>query len=233
MKYTPTYTFLLAISLIACQPTNHPKGHSPTNDESTASARPILTNQLTSFQGQTGTYPILDKAYQAVNDDIAKLVESLEEFNKQFDKDSISGVHSLNYSMLNHDDKLAIIINYSISDMTSRYFQKYYQLDLKNKQQILLNEYLSNNQINIAKINENLNQFLDNCRDENTKSEQCNDMSLYYLSFGGTDNPDIDILEHHTGFYILDKDHIVIGFDSAKFTTSFKVNIRTYWVEIN
>lgn len=231
---------LLLTALSACQ------NQSPNNEQTFAQENPssqtkptipthsALKNQPITFQREVGNYPILiEKDYQAVNDDIAKLIQGLVEFDKQFDKNAVSGgVDWLEYEILApNDNGLAILINYAVTDMTARSFRKYYQIDLKNKQQILLNEYLTNHQI--TKINESLNQFLDNCRDEHTKYEQCNDMSLYYFAFGGVDNSDIDILEHHTGFYILDKDHIVIGFDSAKFTTSFKINIKTYQIEVN
>lgn len=233
-----TVVMAMAVLLLACKPDNKPTqttAEQPLAQENlnsqAISTHPIIKNQAITFQRAVGNYPILlDTAYQTMNDDIAKLMNGLVDFDKQFDKDNIGGAHSLNYSVINHDDKLAILIDYGVSDMTSRYFRKYYQIDLKNKKQILLKEYLDNHQIN--KINEKLNQLLDNCRDDENKSEQCDDMTLYYFAFGGVDNSDIDILEHHTGFYVLDKDHIVIGFDSAKFTTSFKVNIRTYQISL-
>lgn len=226
MKFKPVYLLPLTITFVAYIQLNE----LPTQQANicASTSKPTYSNIKIAFNHTTGNYPVFDDgSYKTINDDIAKLIQGLV----GFDKDNIGGVHSLNYSIINHDDKLAIIIDYSVSDMTSRYFQKYYQLDLKTKQQILLKEYLDNHQIN--KINESLNQFLGNCRNSQMQTKQCDDISLGYLSnFYHFDNQKLDIINDKGGFYILDKDHIIIAFNSSKFTTSFKVNIKTYQISL-
>lgn len=237
---TRTPAFIIIITLLsACQNFNpsdiqlSTQENPNTQTQSTTPTHPAIKNQPIAFQKQLSNYPILaDKAYQAVNGDIAKLIQDLVAFDKQFDKDTIGGVDWLEYEILTpNDNELSILIKYAVTDMTTRSFQKYYQLDLQKKQQMLLNEYLTNNQINIPKINENLNKFLKECHSNGLQTQQCDDPSLYYMTFGWDNN--IDILEHHTGFYVIDKDHIAIAFDSAKFTTSFKVNIKTYQISLS
>lgn len=231
---------LLLTALSACQ------NQSPNNEQTLAQENPsdqtkpaipthsALKNQAITFQREVGNYPILiEKDYQAVNDDIAKLIQGLVEFDKQFDKNAVSGgVDWLEYELLTpNDNELAILINYAVTDMTARSFRKYYQLDLKTKQQVLLKDYLDTHQIH--KINESLNQFLDNCRNSQMQTKQCDDISLGYLSnFYHFDNQKLDIINDNDGFYILDKDHIIIAFNSSKFTTSFKVNIKTYQISL-
>lgn len=230
MKLKPIFLLPVVIALTTCQPSNN----FPTQQTNTQTpiAKPTLNNTTITFNHTTGNYPVFDDGnYKTINDDITKLIQDLVEFDKQFDKEMIGGVYFLEYSTITHNNQLSVIIKYGVSDMTSRYFNKYYQIDLANKKQILLKDYLINHQINIAKINEKLNQFLDNCTN-NQPPEQCNDISLGYLiNTYQFDTQKIDIFNDNTGFYILDKDHIVVGFNSAKFTTSFKININTYQIE--
>lgn len=197
---------------------------------------PILTHgntrllQTNKIHGKSisGIYPsFISKDYQQVNHQIKDFIyQDLAKRAKVLDSGFGFDAIQVDYQYLSkYKNTLNFAIKYEISDMTSRYFIKYYSIDLKRKKQITLNHYLKQQNSSIEKINHALNRFVKPCQ-KSKKPDYCHEMSLSYL-LNWHDQLD---LQNHDSFYILDVNHIRIGFNSSKFTTSFDVNIRNYHV---
>ena len=195
----------------------------------------ILKETTISFRQETGRYPLfVSTDYQTINADIQRMIDELLVFDKQFTGDSVEGVSNLNYEILIFDDNdLAFLIDFNVQDYTARYFLKYYHIDLKNKRKIDFLEYLNKQSVDIDKLNNAFKNFIKQKHIECLSSEAglC-DVRLGYLigllSFNNLDL-DIDVVNLHD---ILDKDHVVIAMNSTKFTSSFKINIHTYEIDL-
>lgn len=234
---------------MACQPktkeATNPKiqDHSPTLNLEQSLPEQLLKNNTVYFNHTEGNYPTLtDERHDAINQEIKTMIDKLIAFDRQFDREQMGGVGRLEYQILTvSNDRLAIKMETELSDMTARYFVKYYQLDLKNHTKIDLKKYLTQQQIDIGKLNKTVNDFLISCFDNgglNPESrhynKSCEDISLGYLYNAYIfNNHLIDIINHHDSFYIADDNHIVIAINSTKFTSEFKINLNTYQLVFN
>lgn len=192
-----------------------------------ANARLLKSNTIQA-KAISGVYPsLVAKDYQNVNRQIKDFIyQDLAKRAKILDNGFGFNAIQVDYQYIStHKNTLNFMIHYEISDLTSRYFTKYYSIDLKNKKQIRLKDYLKQHNSNIQKINHALNRFIQPCR-KSKKPDYCNEMSLSYLLNQNTQLK----LQNHDSFYIRDANHIRIGFNSSKFTTTFDVNIRNYRV---
>lgn len=195
----------------------------------------ILKINSIQFRKVAGEYPLLiDEKYQAINHDIQKTIDELSALDAQFSGEMVEGVDRLEYSVINFDhEKLSLSINYHVQDMTARYFNKYYQIDLKNHKQVSLPDHLLAQKTDIEKLNTAFNEYLKPCIGENMP-EYCSNIPLIHLvgNYDFNDNK-IDIINHHDSFYIQDKNTIVATFNSSKYTAEFTINLNTYQITAN
>lgn len=257
MRYTLFTIGLMSALLLGCQDhkNNEQKIDSPVTNASSQSdtqtdsptknvesLRPltideIIKDETVDFVRVQGHYPIfLDTAYQSLNDNIQKHIDDLIKFDNSISTETtIGGVDKLEYLVLNFDDnQLSLQMDYHLNDMTARYFERFYQIDLKNKRQVLLADFLKENAVNVDELNKAINDYTLPCKNIENRPEYCQNIaSDYLLNLFEFDNETIDILQHSDSFYIVDKEHIVVAFNSTKFTTKLKINIKTYKIDFN
>ena len=103
-----------------------------------------------------------------------------------------------------NDNWVSFGISYNVSNFTERYFVKYYTVDLVNKKQILLTDYLKNKGIKQHIVNQAINNFIKPCFNEE-KFDYCLDVPLDTLLNSNEYTP-LDI-KNHSSFYIKDNHH--------------------------
>jgi hypothetical protein len=172
----------------------------------------------------TGSYPTFkDKKFSLVN-------HSINHFIYQ-ELTSDMGKIELDYNILSlNNNWVSFGISYDVSNFTERYFMKYYTVDLVNKKQILLADYLKSKGIKQHIVNQAINDFIEPCFNEE-KFDYCLDVSLDTLLNSNEYTP-LDI-KNHSSFYIKDNQTIIIAFDSYKFTVPFSFNIDTNTIGTN
>ena len=172
----------------------------------------IIQDRTIDFIRVQGHYPFfIDTAYQSLNNEIKTHIDELVNFDNAVSAENLaSGVEKMEYLILNLDEeKLSLQIYYHLSDMTTRYFEKYYQIDLKNKKKVVLSDYLKENGVNVNDINKAINDYIITCKDSESKLEYCQNIDLnYLLDVFEFYNNKLDILIHSDSFYVLDKNHI-------------------------
>lgn len=197
----------------------------------------IIQNKTVDFIRVQGHYPFfIDTAYQSLNDEIKAHIDELVKFdNSVSTENAVGGVDKLEYLVLNFDEnQLSLQMDYHLNDMTARYFEKYYQIDLKNKKKVALSDYLKDNGVNVDDLNKAINDYVIPCKEGENKPEHCQNIDLnHLLNLFEFNNDKVDVLTHSDGFYVVDKDHIVIAFNSTKFTSKFKVNLKNFKVDFN
>lgn len=238
---------IVPLLLLGCQNNDGTAQQDNSQSSTTASTKTIETQPVLNiddvikvnevdFRRTKGHYPLfVDSVYRDINVDIQTVVDELLVFDKNFSEDMVEGVESLEYSVLNFDnDALSFNIQFNTQDMTTRYFAKYYQIDLKNKKQILLKNYLSESNVDIEKLNIAFNEYVKPCVVDNPVPDYCHNPPLMQF-LGGYDLNEnhINIIDHHDSFYVQDKDNVVIAFNSTKYTVDFMINIKEYKVKVN
>ena len=123
-------------------------------------------------------------------------------------------------------------VDYNTSNATERYFSKYYTVNLQNKKEITLSDYLKLKNSPEKALNNALNNFIKPC--QSTKKlnfEYCSDMTVQSL----LENNDSSVLniKNNSGFFIKNNDVVGIGFNSNKFTTTFIYNIKKQKISID
>lgn len=232
----------MCLSLFACQKADDNLGNAQNNDTTTYiknekfSINKVIKVNDVKFIKTKGKYPLfIDTSYQAINQQIQDLIDELVAFDKLFEaKDVIGGVDKFDYVVLNFDEnQFSFKLSYAVTDMTSRYFAKYYQIDLKNKKKVLLSDFLKENAVNVAELNKAINDYVMTCKDNN-KPEYCHELSIGdLLNLFEFNHETIDVLKDSDSFYVVDNEHIVIAFNTTNFTTTFKINIKTYQIDFN
>lgn len=178
----------------------------------------------------SGSFPLLaGKGFEAINQEIKDFIyKELVPHSENFARENWEVVR-VDYKQLSQTKGiLNFFIHIEINDFTFRHFEKYYSIDLKNKKKILLNNYLKERKINPKRISKAINDYLDVYRNVGEHFGEENDIQMeYFMNVG----EEIDIA-HHDSFYVYDENHIVIAFNSMKFTTAFKVNLKNDVVSV-
>lgn len=188
-------------------------------------AKPVNENQLfrknmINLQYLTGYYPTLkDKRYIALNKPIKQFV--FKELNADMGKISID------YDILNLNHELVSFqISYQVSNLTERYFIRYFNFDLKNKKPIILQSYLTSKHIKESSVNKAINDFIKPCFNKRKQPKYCHYGDFSTILNFVDDNKQLDI-KNSSGFYILNNHTIGISFDTNKFTVDFPFDIKT------
>lgn len=235
----------LMLALLGCQDNTNAPNHNPppqsestqiVNNQAILNIDDIIKTHEIQFRKTTGHYPLLiDDTYQSVNQTIQSTIDELLVFDNGFSGDAAEGVDKLEYSVINFDDnQLSFQIEYNTQDMTSRYFIKYYQLDLKNKQAQLLPEYLNKKQIDIEKLNTAINDYLKPCLAETATLDYCQNLALSQLGNRyDFDTTKINLINDYDSFYIQDDNTIVVAINSNQYTASFTINLAEYQIMVN
>ena len=171
----------------------------------------------------SGTLPFIQgKGFEKYNQNIH------QEIAKKFDQPDwwISMEAKKIYQDANY---LSYEMNYDISDFTTRHKSFHYTIDLKNKKNITLMQYLKHQHLSVEKIQNALIKFVKYC-DQNTIDETCADPTLNNVSWGIDDYDFIFDLSKNPNFY-LKKDIIGIGFEGSKYTYAFEYNLKTHQVQ--
>lgn len=178
----------------------------------------------------SGSFPLLaGKGFEAVNKEIKDYIyKELVSHSENFAKENWEVVR-VGYKQLSQTKGiLNFFIHIEINDFTVRYFEKYYSIDLKNKKKILLNDYLKEKKIKPERINKAINAYLDMYHNDKEVISDENDVQMSYLI-----NVDEKIdVANHDSFYVYDENHIVIAFNSMKFTTTFKIDLKNDVVSV-
>lgn len=192
---------------------------------------PLLKSNTIQAKAISGVYPTLTRPeYQHINQTIKHFIyQDLAKRAKILDHSTGFDAITVDYQLISHHKQiLNFAIQYEINDMTSRYFKKYYSIDLKNKKILTLNHYLSSKKISTQRLNQALNQFIMPCRKRKTP-DYCHDIGLAHLlqQYNKLD------IRYHDSFYILNQDQISITFHSTKWSTDFIFNLKNAHVDLN
>lgn len=200
-----------------------------------ADANNLIKSKKVNLKYMSGYYPVLlGKNYQSFNQNIHHFIYQDLKKRADFAQHTAGKTVYFNYKVLSQNQKyLHLKISYEVNDMTTRYFERYYSIDLKTQQQVKLKDYLAQQKINLQRLNQAINHYLVSCVNSKKYAVQCQDTSLHdLLNIYHIPAKNIDILKHHDSFYIQDKHHIVVAFNSTKMTHSLRINIKTYGVKI-
>lgn len=184
--------------------------------------KPIYNHQL------TGDYPTIPlKEFTNFNNSIKSFIQV------NFDTKDNAYPTEISFEQLYKSNNfISFSVDYNTSNATERYFSKYYTVNLQNKKEITLSDYLKLKNSPEKALNNALNNFIKPC--QSTKKlnfEYCSDMTVQSL----LENNDSSVLniKNNSGFFIKNNDVIGIGFNSNKFTTTFIYNIKKQKISID
>lgn len=187
-----------------------------------ASAETIIfkTQKIPSkYTNFSGTIPFIQgKGFEKINQQIKH--ELLADDATRIDFSSESLYQDQNY--------LSIQIHLEIEGGRSYYREKYYVIDLKNKQFVTLPQILKKYQLSASQISNEIAKQLDPCVEEQKSAitENCDSADLQYLYRDYAEDRKIIDLKKADGFY-LNKDILGISFDTGPFSVPFEYNIKT------
>jgi hypothetical protein len=123
---------------------------------------------------------------------------------------------------------LSIQIHLEIEGGRSYYRDKYYLIDLKNKQFLTLSQILKEYQLSASQISNEIAKQLDPCitQQSSTVSTGCGSADLQYLYRAYAEDRNMIDLNKANGFY-LKKDILGISFDAGPFSVPFEYHIKT------
>lgn len=176
----------------------------------------------------TGNYPTIPlKRFNNFNTQVINFID------KNLDIKNSSLIEVSYEQNFQNKNFLSFTLYYNISDVTERYFSKYYTVNLNSNKEIALSDYLKFQKISEKKLNKTLNKFIKPCLSDEDKIniDYCSDMALQSL----LDNKQKNTLDisNSSGFFIKNNNEIGIGFNSNKFTTTFIFDIKKQNVNLN
>lgn len=173
----------------------------------------------------SGYYPsIQGKQFNGVNNIILKFIQN------NFDNKQTPYSTEVDYKKIFENSKfLSLSIDYSRSNSTERYFNKYYTFDLLKDKEITLSEYLKYKKTSKTNVINKINNFIVPCLSNKTFLDYCSDITIKNLIENKTQVSYADI----SGFFIKSNNEIGFGLDSSKFTATFIYNLNTKKVYID
>ena len=153
--------------------------------------KPIYNHQL------TGDYPTIPlKEFTNFNNSIKSFIQV------NFDTKDNAYPTEISFEQLYKSNSfISFSVDYNTSNATERYFSKYYTVNLQNKKEITLSDYLKLKNSPEKALNNALNNFIKPC--QSTKKlnfEYCSDMTVQSL----LENNDSSVLniKNNSGFFI-------------------------------
>ncbi|MBF7689359.1 hypothetical protein [Acinetobacter pollinis] len=171
-----------------------------------------------------GNYPSLSgKQFKDLNKSIIDFISI------NFDTKDENYPTEVNFEeIFKNNEILSFSLNYNISNLTERYFVKYYVIDLNNKNEINLSEYLKRKNISQIDIVGSINKFIALCHDNKKKyPDYCSDMALQSL----LENTKRVNYSNFSSFFVKGNS-IGIAINSSKFTSTFIYNQKSKHVSL-
>lgn len=190
-----------------------------------ASAETITFKTLTippQYTNFSGNIPFIQgKGFEKINQQIKH--ELLADDATRIDFSSGKIYQDQNY--------LSVYTHLEIEGGRSYYREKYYVIDLKNKQFATLSQILQKYQLSAAQISNEIAQQLDPCIENKTAtlsktSNDCDSADLQYLYRYYAEDRNFIALKNANGFY-LKKDILGISFDAGAYSIPFEYNLKT------
>lgn len=190
----------------------------------TAEGNSLLKRNTISFKEFEGYYPTFKnhKKYKTVNQSIHNFI--YKELHHE-DNELVGVKYYMDYKTIARNKKyISLSIDYQVSNATTRFFEKFYTVDLKTGKEITLFNHLKSKKIQAITVNNAINKFIKPCYTQ-TKPDYCSDGDFSTLIDGVT-YQELDIKDSDS-FYLDNTENINIAFNSHKFTIVFAYNPKT------
>lgn len=205
--------------------------------KTTLSLATLLLSSVASAETITLKTQAISPKYANFSGDIPFIQgKGFEKINQQIRQellaDETSRIDFSSESLYQDQDYLSVRIHLEVEGGRSYYREKYYVIDLKNKQFVTLPQILKKYQLSASQISSEIAKQLDPCIEQQKSAiaENCDSADLQYLYRDYEEDRKIIDLKKADGFY-LNKDILGISFDAGPFSVPFEYNIKTKQLE--
>ncbi|WP_353169513.1 hypothetical protein [Acinetobacter sp.] len=201
--------------------------------KTTLSLATLLLSSVASAETITLKTQAISPKYANFSGDIPFIQgKGFEKINQQIRQellaDETSRIDFSSEPLYQDQDYLSVHIHLEVEGGRSYYREKYYVIDLKNKQFVTLPQILKKYQLSASQISSEIAKQLDPCIEQQKSAiaENCDSADLQYLYRDYAEDRKIIDLKKADGFY-LNKDILGISFDAGPFSVPFEYNIKT------